>query len=147
MPGPLLPIAIGIGALAAWLLSGGRKKRSVLFGRKTIGLPLAYHWALKVGDTWYEIPGTSFSEKGKENKVQAWPGKTSKSGAECCRKSGSTRKTDSEIAEFNKKYEKDHPTYNLVTDNCQTYVTELFAFLMTDGEKEEGIPSKQSPIS
>jgi len=48
---------------------------------------------------------------------------------------GLTRKTDTEIKEFNSKYKTKHPMY-LVTDrNCQHYVRDLLTFLM-EGEKQ-----------
>jgi len=58
---------------------------------------------------------------------------------------GLTRKTDTEIKEFNSKYKTKHPMY-LVTDrNCQHYVRDLLTFLM-EGEKQwRDLPLLEAP--
>jgi len=58
---------------------------------------------------------------------------------------GLTRKTDTEIKEFNSKYKTKHPMY-LVTDrNCQHYVRDLLTFLM-EGEKQwRSLPLLDAP--
>jgi len=58
---------------------------------------------------------------------------------------GLTRKTDTEIKEFNSKYKTKHPMY-LVTDrNCQHYVKDLLTFLM-EGEKQwRDLPLLEAP--
>ena len=58
-------------------------------------------------------------------------------------------KSRTQIAEFNTAYIAGHPTYNVITDNCQTYVTDFFDFLMKDGEPHSvnTLPSKQSLFS
>ena len=56
--------------------------RPVVFGTKSLAGPLATHWAIKVGDTWYEIPGTSPQNKGEANVIQTSKGQKSKGGAE-----------------------------------------------------------------
>ena len=66
---------------------------------------------------------------------------------------GTTKKTDRQIANFNDKYVREHPCYNLATDNCQTYVTEFFDFLMEDGKRDgdwlvgNRLPWKESFLS
>ena len=89
---------------------------------------------------------------GQPNTIEVSEGKCSKIGA--CPDPhtsllGKTNKSDTEIAEFNKAYLGEHPTYNMITDNCQTYVTDFFDFLMEDGEPHSvnTLPWKQSPFS
>ena len=61
--------------------------REVIFGRKPLdgGVGLAHHWAIKVGETWYEIEGTSVKEKGSANTIAASDGQASKCGAKPCK--------------------------------------------------------------
>ena len=52
---------------------GQAKSKEVHFGTKVIGpigTGLIHHWATKVGDTWYEIPGTGFKNTGEKTKSQ-----------------------------------------------------------------------------
>ena len=102
---------------------------------------------------WYEICGGSgLLAIGQPNTIVASEGKCSQSGA-CpdphASLLGKTKKSDTEIAEFNTAYLAKHPTYKVITDNCQTYVTDFFDFLMEDGEPDSvnTLPSKQSPLS
>ena len=66
---------------------------------------------------------------------------------------GITKKTDQQIANFNASYLIRHPYYNVATDNCQTYVTEFFDFLMEDGVRDgdwlvgNRLPWKESFLS
>ena len=55
--------------------------RTVLFGSKPLVGPIATHWAIKVEDTWYEVPGTSPKNKGDANTIEESKGYKSKSGA------------------------------------------------------------------
>ena len=43
--------------------------RTVKLGRKMLVWPVAHHWAVKVGDTWYEVAGFSKNDKGTNMKV------------------------------------------------------------------------------
>merc|ERR1719270_1296797 len=60
--------------------------RDVIFGRKPLvgvgNVGLAHHWAIKVGNTWYEIEGTTIEEKGSANTIAYSYGFNSKYGAE-----------------------------------------------------------------
>ena len=38
--------------------------RTVKLGRKMLVGPVAHHWAVKAGDTWYEVAGASKNDKG-----------------------------------------------------------------------------------
>ena len=146
----------------------------------TRALQVGHHWALKVGDCWYEVNATTnkntHKEKNNGEKVKvdmSWgecsKGEAQKGGAHSYQPSplesthfnsscggtasllGKTKKTHAQIQAFNVGYEKDNPTYNLVTANCQSYVTALFEFLMElpDGERHQKnrLPFKQSFLS
>jgi len=205
--------------------------RSVMFGRVPLGgIPglLVEHWALKIGDNWWEVSGPGGDHITKWTKMfyEIRPTKGEKSGSlaapsvikqdsncqilmtfiaivilvllvimsvlgllfkesenqTCCAflmvvytamlgvmtgvitrpwldggkamqtgdsndptLFGLTRKTDTEIKEFNSKYKTKHPMY-LVTDrNCQHYVRDLLTFLM-EGEKQwRDLPLLEAP--
>jgi len=163
-------------------------EREVHFGQKVHFYPLATHWALKVGDTWYEVCCVVSESKVEKNEVFTTKGEISAGGAElggalptmlptatphplahggpakyvldkltaplrsasCL---GTTKRTDAQIAEFNEDYLEDHPFYCLLTDNCQTYATALFEFLMDDGTRNGNwlvgnrLPWQDSPFS
>ena len=58
--------------------------REILFGKKKIDpldLGLYNHWAIKVGETWYEIPGSGISDTGTKNKVEKSTGEQSMKGS------------------------------------------------------------------
>ena len=38
--------------------------RTVKLGRKMLVGPVAHHWAVKAGATWYEVAGASKNDKG-----------------------------------------------------------------------------------
>ena len=44
-----------------WIENMGR---TVKLGRKMLVGPVAHHWAVKAGDTWYEVAGASKNDKG-----------------------------------------------------------------------------------
>jgi len=69
--------------------------REVTFGRKPLdgGYGIAHHWAIKVGDKWYEIEGTGIKEKGLANTIAASDGERSKCGAKPCKVSTINEKT------------------------------------------------------
>jgi len=60
--------------------------REVIFGKKPLdgGYGLAHHWAIKVGNAWYEIEGTGPKEKGTANTIAVSHGQNSKYGAKHC---------------------------------------------------------------
>ena len=43
--------------------------RTVKLGRKMLVGPVAHHWAVKAGDTWYEVAGASKNDKGAKMRV------------------------------------------------------------------------------
>ena len=43
--------------------------RTVKLGRKMLVGPVAQHWAVNAGDTWYEVAGASKNDKGAKMKV------------------------------------------------------------------------------
>ena len=82
--------------------------RPVHFGTKKLGKTgIAKHWALKVGDRWYEIGGAGKWAIGQPNTIEESHGECSLVGACPDPKTsllGRTRKTDTEIADFNTAY-------------------------------------------
>ena len=127
------------------------EERVVKLGRKMMVSkrwgPLStipHHWAIKVGDTWYEIAGLDIALQDVLN-GKSWDikqnsdidrsfGYAAKSGAgkyggEIV---GKTRKTDSDINQWNTNWIKENPRYSLLDRNCHKYAYELMVWL-TDG--------------
>lgn len=107
--------------------------RAVVLGKKILAPYLATHWALKIGDTWYEIAGASKSENGP-NKINTNTGCRAMSGAVPLGGGtvGSSDKSDAQIRTFCKQWIDQHPTYNVITSNCQMFATDL-AYWACDG--------------
>eukprot|EP00931_Biecheleriopsis_adriatica_P038387 TRINITY_DN21996_c0_g2_i1.p1 TRINITY_DN21996_c0_g2~~TRINITY_DN21996_c0_g2_i1.p1 ORF type:complete len:164 (+),score=16.91 TRINITY_DN21996_c0_g2_i1:63-554(+) len=103
--------------------------RDITFGRKALSGDIAYHHAIKVGQTWYEVTGADKNASGAPTEIADHVGNSSRLGATPHRSLGNTSKTDEEIADFNRQYVKDNPTYDLHRCNCQLYVRKLASFL------------------
>ena len=90
---------------------------------------LVHHWAVQVGNTWYEIDG-DFGEKNgdrKVNKIATTHGKVAKSGA-CSLVGefvGKTTKSDEEIENFYREWVSNNPTYGAFSENCQKFAIDL----------------------
>ena len=103
--------------------------RDVCKGTRKIHAVGVEHWAVRVGDCWYEVEGTTVKQKGDYNRI----GKhTNDLEYECICDEGQTTKTDEEIDYFNDKWIENHPLYSVFKDNCQLYVREFIAFLLED---------------
>ena len=60
---------------------------------------------------------------------------------------GTTRRTNDEIKDFNDDFKASNPEYQVLSVNCQGYVSSLVAFLMEGEEQERHLPSPESPGS
>ena len=60
--------------LTSWLIVGKDEgdERIVKLGRKPILLPIAHHWAIQVGEIWYEIAQKDMVTR--KNAVHIYPG-------------------------------------------------------------------------
>ena len=107
--------------------------RTVWLGRKPLFIPgTITHWAVKVGNIWYEVDIESFTLCGtKENKIVKSYGKTATSGAGPFggEPVGKTSKTDREIDRFNNDWLSRNTTYNLIGENCQKHAIEFIQWL------------------
>jgi hypothetical protein len=106
--------------------------RAVKLGRKAlIGAPVAYHWAVKVGDTWYEIYEKS---KGKKNSIKKSYGfaAASSAGALGGELVGETDATDSEIDVWIEEWRCRNPDYQFFHENCQKFAYEFMDWLTND---------------
>ena len=124
----------------------------------------------KVGDWWYEIRGADKNDNGEPNEVIHSAGRCSKGGAcpggasaqgwlawlwdstmSTSKRSllGTTKKSDVEICDFSRRWEKEHPDYHLLKDNCQSFVHALYTFLMENGTPctENALPWMESPVA
>merc|ERR1711915_171886 len=126
--------------------------RSVYLGTKPCQGYESYatHWAVMVGEpgdqgSWSEIDGGSGADKLEADLTRntinggcpgvLWRGGTARSGATVKLRLGETKRSDKELEEFNRKYLACHPTYSVVTSNCQDYTYQLVEFLTGDTSK------------
>lgn len=102
-----------------------------MVGRKILFAYNATHWAVKVGNTWYEVPGASKGDKNKKNEIMRGYGQAAPSGALPLGGGlvGSTTKSQAEIDEFIQKWEHDNPYYDLYSTNCQKFAKDFVDFL------------------
>lgn len=120
--------------------------RTVNLGKTPIVPGLISHWAVQVGNTWYELPGdqdgnlstrASASLSGKvSNKCVESEGPKSKllKGRICSRDfMGYTIKTDREIKKWTDNWVKQNPMYHFISCNCQLFAHDFVLFL-TDNE-------------
>ena len=113
------------------------EERVVKLGRKPLVPPLSYHWALQIGEKWYEIAPMKETRDG--NKIDTNFGKVAASTAGTFGWSvvGETQKTDKEIDEWNKDWLAEHPEYFLLTENCQKYVFELMKWVTDNNYRSD----------
>lgn len=108
--------------------------RPILLGRKTAVWP-ALHWAVKVGEVWYEIEGKgAIGDPETNNTVARNTGfaATSGTGLDGGNLVGETYKTDSEIEVFISFWLNEYPLYNVFSTNCQCFAYE-FVYFLTNG--------------
>lgn len=126
-------------------IPGAAQKQTLLLGRRGIAppAPVVYHWALKVGDTWFEVDGAGKSGTGQPISVIRSKGIESSFGARPSSGGivGSTVKSDSEIDFFINSWLVKHPTYDWRLSNCQTFVTD-FAMWLSEGSAR--LPSMEA---
>jgi len=112
-----------------------KMERTVKLGRKLItpNIPgVAQHWAVKVGDRWYEIHGKSDSHT--YNIVDRGYGYAADSGAGSLGGElvGKTNKSDAQIDAWIENWEKTNCHYSLMATNCQKFAFEFIAW-QTEG--------------
>jgi len=103
--------------------------RSVRIGKYKIANGAgAEHWAICVGNTWYEVSGAKLHHVGKPNEINKHDDDSfyTHSVTYC----GTTHRTDREIEQFNNEWLQKHKHYNITKGNCQLYVREMKAFLL-----------------
>ena len=126
-------------------------KRGVWLGTRRIGGGVARHWAIKVGNSWYELDGDGVANKGEGTNTinggirnafghlidpcgKPTFGEYSRSGAgSFLRLVTTTFKLEKEIHEFNQGWLQNNPDYHMLASNCQKYATEVAKFLSEDG--------------
>ena len=108
--------------------------REVKLGRKIIQAPGIHHWAVKVGNTWYEIEGAAKEACNSANAIGSNEGDVASSGAGLLGGElvGHSDKSNEQIQAFNDRWLRRNPTYYFTTENCQKYAIELIRWA-TDG--------------
>ena len=104
--------------------------------RVATNVSFGYHWGVQVDDYFWKPERFEVDRKGKISyakwyapvETASYKGK-SKGGAGNAQMVGITTKTDDKIKEFSNQWLKQHPDYNLLTENCQTYAADLIKFL------------------
>jgi len=103
----------------------------IVLGKKVIVPYVATHWAVKVGGTWYEVPGSKSAnspnhiERDDRNRTAAPSGATPLGGGLL----GRTTKSQAQINEFIREWERKNPMYKFTTTNCQKFVKDFVDFL------------------
>lgn len=95
-----------------------------------------FHWAIKVGNIWYEIvgKGTEGAEKGIKNDIDMSEGYAAAStagnfGGQIV---GETSKSCEEVLFYTEEWLRKYETYHVLAENCQKFAYEFTSFL-TDG--------------
>lgn len=101
----------------------------VVLGKRIMAYGVATHWAIKVGDTWYEVASKKETVNG--NRINPSEGHCSRGG---CNPAfgglvGNSSKSKADIEQFNSAWCRRNPTYHVQGDNCQKFATELAEFL------------------
>eukprot|EP00929_Paragymnodinium_shiwhaense_P115685 TRINITY_DN84707_c0_g1_i1.p2 TRINITY_DN84707_c0_g1~~TRINITY_DN84707_c0_g1_i1.p2 ORF type:complete len:252 (+),score=32.27 TRINITY_DN84707_c0_g1_i1:170-925(+) len=117
--------------------------RQVVFHRRQIFGPFAYHDWIQVGKDHYEIKGEG-DAGGNENEIEVneTPRKPPMKGGSAggCHwpySPGYTQRSDEEIRVFNQTWLRVHPKYAIVGADCQTHARDFMNFL---GLSCSGIP-------
>jgi hypothetical protein len=106
--------------------------KQVFCSRKRLFAPAAYHYTIKVQDTWFELAGASKHTKDSRNGVFQKHGCSSELGATETAFLGTTTATWEDIELFLTYWQRKHPNYNLHGDNCQEFGKDFAIFLCGD---------------
>jgi len=129
------------------------RERVIILGRIPVPeFPIGHHWALKIGDMWWEIygdntknPNDNFFEFHYD--VYLTDGSKAHSDVDkTFRRVGTTNLTDWELYSFSKSWIESNPKYNFLTKNCQDYATDLVRWA-TRATGNYNMPPTESPIS
>jgi hypothetical protein len=83
---------------------------------------LAEHWAIKIGDTWFEIVGTSKLQKDEKNEIARHSDDSKYSDIRLLGKCDAKQVTEERLEELISRWLIQHPTYRINGDNCQLFV-------------------------
>ena len=144
------------------------EERGVYLGTKSVegSGGLASHWAIGVGNNeeellWMEIDGGGGRQKkrgGKRNTINghgssSWRsesplelmhcGEASRLGAVRSNEVGRTRRSDAEICDFVANYLSKHPTYHMMTENCQDFAFAIVGYMCG---QTASLPSRQVAV-
>jgi len=104
-------------------------QRVVKLGRKPLQPPVAHHWAIQVGERWYEI--TSKDHVTRRNAIHVNNGGVASSGAGNLGGEvvGKSTKTDNMIFTWLNIWLSLNPRYDLLSDNCQKLSYEFMVWV------------------
>jgi len=110
-------------------------------GKRGIGLPVAEHWAVKVGETWFELEGAAIRDYNSPNKVRTH--QRDADYAEIEEKTAKTLTNLATVQEWAEAWTQTHPLYRINGANCQKFVND---FLRTFLPGEEIEPTQNQTI-
>ena len=115
----------------SWLIVGRDEgdERIVKLGRKPILLPIAHHWAIQVGDKWYEIIQKNWETRRNAVNICIGYAAISTAGKFGGELVGKSTKTDKMIITWLNMWLALNPFYNLLSDNCQKFSYEFMVWL------------------
>jgi hypothetical protein len=94
---------------------------------KLKALPGAEHWAVRVGDCWYEIVGARKNQSGSENEIDRH---SDDSKFDTIKYMGDTQISHDILLDWSRNWLKNHPCYSLTGDNCQLFVRDVFELVL-----------------
>lgn len=98
----------------------------IKLGKYKINNLVAEHWAIKIGDIWYEVEGVSKEQDGNQNKIKKHKD-DSKYTTICLLGTLDNKSNLSEsfIEKIINEWLEKHPFYRFNGDNCQLFVKHM----------------------
>lgn len=97
-------------------------KMRIYLGKKDLDILPFEHWALKVGDTWYEIDRVGKHFEGDRMEINVHQDDAKYDEIE---ELGYTERGAEVVDRFNARWKREDRRYSMVFNNCQDYVKEL----------------------
>eukprot|EP01117_Protostelium_nocturnum_P017673 TRINITY_DN7230_c0_g1_i1.p1 TRINITY_DN7230_c0_g1~~TRINITY_DN7230_c0_g1_i1.p1 ORF type:complete len:148 (+),score=19.70 TRINITY_DN7230_c0_g1_i1:121-564(+) len=95
---------------------------SIKMGKSKLGL-ISEHWAIKVGDTWYELQGDNKKSSGSPNIINSHQDDSKYTSIKDMAHIDASK--EEEILEWMQEWVKERGTYHWTGDNCQMLVSHL----------------------
>lgn len=107
-----------------------RKPVGVYLGTYKLHGLIAEHWAVAVGDRWYEVVGTSPLQRQEPNEIQVHTDDSKYTTITLVATIDMSRVTEKYLHDtaeaWSKGWLRQHPYYDIFSDNCQLFVKDFF---------------------